>query len=81
MRKILKIVIGILIILILSPIIIIWDIVFLFLMHIILFFLWLYSNDLKEVTYRKSIKALYDFFFDFPETVELFQVLYRNLLK
>ena len=82
MRKILRNTIGILIIVILSPLIIVWDILWIIMLPIIMFFGWLYSHECRNTTYKELIIEVYKWFFtEHLDTIELFQVLYRNLFK
>ena len=82
MRNLLKKITSTIIIVILSPLNIIWDIFIIFLNPIVTYFSWLYDKDFQDETYLNLLIAGYEWFFtDTEDTHELFQVLYRNLFK
>ena len=82
MRKLLKKITSTIIIVILSPLCIIWDTTIIFVITGVAYFSWLYDKDVQDETY---LDLLIDgskwFFTDSNDTYELFQVLYRNLFK
>ena len=82
MRKLLKKITSTIILVILSPLCIIWDTTIIFVITGAAYFSWLYDKDVQDETY---LDLLIDgskwFFTDSKDTYELFQVLYRNLFK
>ena len=82
MRKLLKKITSAIILVILSPLCIIWDTTIIFVIIGAAYFSWLYDKDVQDETY---LDLLIDgskwFFTDSKDTYELFQVLYRNLFK
>jgi hypothetical protein len=81
-RNLLKKIVSTLIIIILSPISIAFDITIIVTVPIITFFGWLYDSDVENETYISLLLEGYAWFFtNYDDTVELFQVLCRNLYK
>ena len=81
-RNLLKKIVSTLIIIILSPISIAFDITIIVTVPIITFFEWLYDSDVENETYISLLLEGYTWFFtNYDDTVELFQVLCRNLYK
>ena len=82
MRKLLKKITSTIILIILSPLGIIWDTLMVLVITGAAYFSWLYDKDVQDETYLDLLIDGYKWFFtDSKDTHELFQVLYRNLFK
>ena len=82
MRKLLKKITSTIILVILSPLCIIWDTTIIIINIGVAYFSWLYDKDVQDETYLDLLIDGYKWFFtDSKDTYELFQVLYRNLFK
>ena len=82
MRKLLKKITSTIILVILSPLCIIWDTTIIIINIGVAYFSWLYDKDVQDEAYLDLLIDGYKWFFtDSKDTYELFQVLYRNLFK